>query len=91
MGGFRTGRDVGDSICQAGGGEERNARFAFCGGFEAKHQLSPGGVAGNEVICFLLPAGVGETKQGWSFALMQRKEESCVLPLLAGLAEPFGF
>src|SRR5579863_5063791 len=78
------------SVCQAGGGEERAAGIAFGGGLEAKHQFSPNGGAGNEIIRLRLPVGVGETQLGAGFCWRQLEEQFCAVPFVAGGAEPLG-
>jgi len=79
------------SVGYSGGGKQRAGGLAFGGRLQAKHQASPGGIAGDKVICFVLPASVREMKQSSRSVLNQAKQESRVLPLLPALAEPFYF
>lgn len=64
--------------------------MAFGGGFEAKHEFAPSGVAGSEVVGVLEPASVEETKKGAGFGGFEMEVDARASPFLAGFDEPFG-
>lgn len=79
-----------ESVREGVAQEKGAAGMAFGGGFEAKHQFAPSGVAGREVIALLEPAGMRETNQGAGFSGLKLEMQVRAAPFLACFAQPVG-